>query len=50
MKYKEFVSAPNCPGRPRRGNTALFILPDVSHFGMLQNPGEFGEAVVSFVR
>jgi len=28
----------------------LMILPDVSHFGMLQNPGEFGEAVVSFLK
>jgi pimeloyl-ACP methyl ester carboxylesterase len=28
----------------------LIILPDVSHFGMLQNPAEFSDAVVRFLR
>jgi pimeloyl-ACP methyl ester carboxylesterase len=28
----------------------LIILPDVSHFGMLQNPQEFGSAVVGFLK
>lgn len=29
---------------------ALVILPDVSHFGMLQNPVEFAAAVITFLR
>ena len=29
---------------------ALIILPDVSHFGMLQNPAEFASAAIAFLR
>jgi pimeloyl-ACP methyl ester carboxylesterase len=31
-------------------NAKLLILPDVSHFAMLQNPGEFNQAVLNFLK